>query len=175
MYSFTRSKVENESVNVDLQFPPADTDATEYIEYYPERQTYYECVSEERDSLCEILYNNRMSFRSEHDCVSLLKCMVNYLCTANRSVKTYVSENKVFNDVTMKALSFIHRKTREFVGINRDSEYFYGEFIPVGMVRSKVQLIPKYSNRFWKPVMENAFQNAYTKTNTYPFTFDTYE
>lgn len=170
LYSFTLPRLTIEGVVHDLRFPVAAEDATEYIEFYPSENVYYECVSRERDELCRILYSNRNNYRCETNShVSLLNCFVTYLCVANRSVKEYVNTNKVFNKIAMRCLGFIRGKTDEFVGISRDHSAFYGVDIPHNMNRGKVQLFPKYIDMFWKKVMENALLNFYNKKQTYPF------
>lgn len=172
LYSFTQDElyIANIDASISLRLDEANDDDVDYYEFYPSNNRYYEHISDERNKLCDILYNNRTTYRDDNnDRVSLLRCMVNYLCVADRSVKTYASNRKIFNNNTMRTLSFIHRKTREFKDISRDSETFYGVKIPLKMPRDKVLLIPKYNMRFWRLVVENAFHNMYSKNNKYPF------
>lgn len=170
LYSFTNPRLTINGTVYNLRFPDVSETATEYIEFYPSENAYYECVSREREELCRILYSNRNVHRCENsDHVSLLNCFVTYLCVANKSVKEYVYLNKVFNGIAMRCLGFIRGKTEEFIGISRDSPTFYGVDIPTTMNRGKVQLFPRYIDRFWKKVMENAFHNYCIKREDFPF------
>ena len=166
VFSFTRDSLVNddgETVNVQLQL--ADNNDTEYFEYYPHLHLYHEVVSQGRQEACNTLYSNRNRFRDSDDKISLLNCIINFLCEARPAARKYVGINQSFNSYAMACRKYITNVVR---GIDRiTTDKYYGVEIPKGLMNNNIKFDRRY-HTFWRLVLTNAYMNATMKSvNTF--------
>ena len=125
VFSFTREFITVDTTSVAVGVLPelAGEDDTEYIEYYPRLHMYFEVVSPARQEVCNTLYFNRIRFRSADDKISLINCMINFLCNAKPIARKYVSVNQSFNSYTMGCRNFITAIAKGITRIGSDKYY----------------------------------------------------
>lgn len=161
VYSFAIESIGDVTLSFDL----ADSEDEDYLAYCHKHKYYREVISTQRSKLNQILYFNRQRFRYNGDEVSdelsLLYCLLNYHCHANKELHNYVYSKKLFNDVTHECSKFITSIVRYLNKSNPNNKMYYGVEIPD--IRNRASsLIPIHKN-FWRDVITNAYWNGRTK------------
>jgi hypothetical protein len=157
VYSFTLDSHND----VLLEFDEASDEDTEFIEYYPIKGYYYNVVSKERETICNLLYLNRTRFRNSQDALSLVFCVLNYLSNVDIASSRYAGSNKIFNKTFINCRNYIFKIVNELDNYKDETEY-YCVTIPREMKRINRKLNSSVYT-FWCNVLTNAYNNAIAK------------
>jgi hypothetical protein len=184
IYSFTRPSIINDDgVAVSFAFPVirspspkfeeedidavyANTSSTtveNVIEYYPALQQFHEIISEDRQEVYNALYFNRTRFRNADNRISLINCVLNFLCETKASTRKYANNNKLFNNNFMECRKYITYIARGIDNVTSDK--YFGIAIPKYLLNAKGNArFNKRFHGFWKNVITNAYNNAQMKS-----------
>lgn len=161
IYSFTIESIGD----VKLSFDRSTEDDEEYLAYCHKYGYYREVISSQRTKLNQLLYFNRQRFRYNgeevSDELSLLYCLLNFHCHANKELHNYVYSNKLFNDVTHECSKFITSIVRHLNKSNPNNKMYYGVEIPE--IRNRASPLIPIHKGFWRDVITNAYWNGRTK------------